>query len=649
MSTTDTDGSIGVLCNAFIEEFISAHNLTILDKCPVCDHYVGRHQRQQEQRTSNGSEASITSKKHQILSATTIAIMKLQSQFPTFDKTTDVRTFLQRIELVLDLNEGIPRSEWSKVFLYIIKDITSGKWIKQNIIDAQLDWEEAKKKFVGHFQRAEYTSQLMNKYTTCKQLKNETVQEYSDKFTDIITELDRKDDDLLIISHYITHLHADIQKKFQYHLTTERIKHMDRNYQYTSLDDVINICIMYDIQSGVSSSHSATTSSSETNKSAPDVEQKANGGATVYCDIHKSSSHSTSECRSNGKRKETNSTTGATDKSGIRCFKCQIYGHYLNECPNENQSAGTAAVSPVPNAPLTTIGKREITPPTKLSYSAPGVQTNVTVKTATISTNDTCSLSDHGSSKAHVWLHDGKSSRKFRTLIDTGANTSFIDGGLASALGLKITLEPGSILLASSTVKSPRCGVTAKLDLTAGIENGDGGLTLQSISHEFQIMNLDVNHYEFIIGTDLLPLVFPNGIPIQFYSNQIKQDSPSTCGVVVADTILHENTNIGTSSATQMSDLIPNINVTCTNLSAGTTNRISGGGGNALTHALKREKFETNTKVTKMEQNVQHVRKMDDEKLENVREEEKTALHHGLGGADFGDPGDTAKNKMLVQ
>jgi hypothetical protein len=459
--------------------------------------------------------------------------MKLKNHLPTFNvNTTECRTFLKQIDLVLEINDGIPKDKWPRVFLYIIKDVTAATWIKQNIIDNNLNWDESKMKFISHFQRADYSALLINKYDNIKQLKDETVQSYSDRFTDVCTELDRPDDDPLVISHYIKHIHNNIMKQNQHHLTTVRINKMEREFQYKSLKEVIEICIMFDVQSTIISSNTPLTTSTLPSDQSNDLTKKLIYEKQKYCTIHNSPTHDTSECNLNKKNvnefklNSDSSTTKSYDKSNIICVKCQQKGHYANEC-TLNKGVTISSTPSGTSSSNTTFNvanreKREIKPPQRLTYDKFGDNTavtsngGVTMKRALI-----CARASTVTKQSGIWLLDVVNNRKFTTLIDTGAGVSFIDADLARELKLNIIPSIGEISLASSTTKVQRQGLI-ELPFIAMIGKSDlnaSNTDIKVMKHKFELLKLDTSEHHFIIGRDLLPTLFPNGMPTEFYTN----------------------------------------------------------------------------------------------------------------------------------
>lgn len=504
----------GELCNVLFGEFKDAFGISLAELCPVCHIPGARHLREPSKQLSTSSDKNL-------LSATAQAFMKLKDHLPKFDiKTTECRNFLKQVELVLTINDGIPQQKWSLVFLYIIKEVAAATWIKENIVDTNLDWNESKKKFISHFQRAEYSSLLINKYDSMKQQHGESVQNYSDRFTDLCDELDRPDDDPLVISHYTKHLNVSILKQFQNYLTNVRISKHDCEFHFKSLKEVIEICIMYDIQSAVITSSNNDSNVSESKKQFYHDKSK-------YCEIHKKVGHDTSDCIFKDKNvsdSESNMDSGTAkqnDKSNVICHKCSQKGHYANECPMGKGVSNAPSGPTAGNTPNAVIDreKREVRPPQRLTYDKPGGTSsgNVSSKRAII-----CARSSIVPNKSGVWLIDKTNNRKFNTLVDTGADVSFMDADLAIELNLQIVPTTGQITLASSKQSIERKGCTSELPFIAMIgtsDLNDSKTIIKSVKHNFELMNLETSQYDFIIGTDLLPTLFPSGIPLQFYSS----------------------------------------------------------------------------------------------------------------------------------
>ncbi len=525
------------LCNTLYGEFKETYNLGLNEFCPSCKNIGAFHNRSEPiVSTSNNNNSSTTTS---LLTSVTNSFIKIQKLLPKFNKS-DCREFLKQIERRLKFSDTIPQEKWILVFMYIEMDSSEASWIETNIINEQLNWNEAKKIFISHFQRADHRVQLRSKYDNIKQTNKESVQDYSDRFIDLCEELNRPNDDPLVIDHYIKHLQIDIQKKFRERLTTVRIEKNDLDFEFESLKQVINICIAYDIQDCFAGNYYSKSSSDTNNKQEKKSTNITSSGAGKYCSFHPNGSHDESECRS--KKRSSNLIIPSTsqDPSEVQCFKCSEFGHYANKCPLSNskkQEDGNEAVAG--GSGITSNSnreKRDIKPPVKLTYDKPGIPSDVTGKTATLLDKQIPTTS------SRIYLIDTVRDRKFTGLVDTGADTSFIDKNLANELGLQVNAVNGKIQFASNQFNCLREGKTTPLLLTAVIPlESSSDFQSTKIYHSFEVMELDTSKYEFIIGTDLLSIIFPKNIPVTYYSSNTKPNElidPSICRTTIINDLI---------------------------------------------------------------------------------------------------------------
>ena len=529
------------ICNVLFGEFKELFGLELSERCPGCTNKGVYHNRSEPIISTGITKNESTYKAG--LSNVTNAFIKIQKLLPDFDKT-DCREFLKKVERRLRFSDGIPQDKWTLVFMYITMDSSGAAWIERNIINEELDWNDAKNKFISHFQRADHRVQLRHKYDNIKQTSKESVQDYSDRFIDICEELNRPDNDPIVIDHYVKHLQSEIQKKFRERLTTVRIDKDDLDFEFTSLKKVINICIAYDIQDASSGNYYSKNSSDINTKSEKKLSNGSSTGTGKYCSIHPNGTHDESECR----RTKKASTpliqpSSSRDVSTVQCFKCFEFGHYANDCPNpKKQEAG--------NEVAIVREKREIKPPVKLTYDKPGTPNDVAGKTVSLQGGNQLVQS------SRIYLIDAARDQKFRGLVDTGADTSFIDKSLVKELGLKVNVVDGKISFASNQFNCLREGKTEPLLLTAVMPLGSGS-NFQStqIHHSFEVMELDASKYEFIIGTDLLAVIFPNNIPVSYYSSGVKPNDVSVCRATIINDLV-ENFNSSSVDSVQLLDEI---------------------------------------------------------------------------------------------
>ena len=172
--------AIKEICHTFYEELLE-EGLKRLDICDGCDLPVNRHVRKVI-TTTGSNETSLNKSSNYGLDGLSLIFSKVKDQSPLWSKSIECITFLKHIDMTLKNLPSIPEKDYPRIFLFIVKDQSAKEWIMKNIIECDLNWNEAKKKFTSHFQRAEYKSQLMKQYYNCNQQKDESVQSYADRF-----------------------------------------------------------------------------------------------------------------------------------------------------------------------------------------------------------------------------------------------------------------------------------------------------------------------------------------------------------------------------------------------------------------------------------------------------------------------------------
>ena len=169
-------------CAAYIEELKQEFDLGIGGTCPLCEHAVVNHRRIAGSASTADSalpsipESSSSKGESRFLQT----FSKIEKSLPKWKKETTIcRVFLQEIGLLL-AETDLPRRKWCKVLTYVMHDagVTARQWIKDNIINKKLDWDDTCKAFTAHFENSDYTEALKKEYRSCKQNKSESVQSY---------------------------------------------------------------------------------------------------------------------------------------------------------------------------------------------------------------------------------------------------------------------------------------------------------------------------------------------------------------------------------------------------------------------------------------------------------------------------------------
>lgn len=574
-------------CNVFLDEFKDAFSLSLADACPVCFIPGGRHHRRPTGLADSNSNAPTGSASASVGSKDTFnavsnSFIKISKLLPRYSKASDIRNFVKKLDLILRTNEGIPKDKWCRVFLYVFdeSDQSSLEWVMKNIVDTdsgELSWNEATRVFTAHFERAEYKNLLMQKFHKCRQHPNESVQSYGDRFTDVVNELEREDDDVFVLDKFLFGLNKEIRQKFEEYLSLERVKEDNISYQVSSLEKLIKICIIFDV-AGKSAFTSGTRSNSE-----GEVQRKTGNHHSVkskYCAIHKAHGHSTVECYSNRDRSNSSKAPsgyatrpsgtsytpgpGPKDVSKIQCYKCKAFGHYATACTNSgvttsSSSSSSATGTAASSASYGVRSSRPSVPPQRLTYNAPGrpVEEKGSESKSVNLVHTDHSFGSDGPNRSpvlpdRVWLFDPVSHRTISTLVDTGANVSCIDTKLARDLKVAFTPMEGVIHLAGKESSVPRIGVTDATTFSAlFVMSASPELITRKFTHRFEIMDLETDKQQVVLGRDVLGQLFPHGMPLGFYGAVARDPSrtdsaPALCGirVIQPDAIIENSKNV---------------------------------------------------------------------------------------------------------
>ena len=513
-------------CRAYVEELLPS--LKMSDLCLFCKQLVAFHERKPIVTASSylaGSGSS--SSANAALSSNAIRNLpkwKVDIKQPTM--------FLKRIEQVLS-GYSVDESSYTRALLISVENVSESAWIKTNIIETNKSWSEAKELFTKHFGLHGYEIKLINDYENCKQLKHESVQKYADRFTQLCDELDYPDTDKRVIQHYIIGLLSNIQIDFKRHLHVVKMA-KGADVALDSLKQVVEMTLdlnLFDLNNQMHSLRTNDNGESKGNNYPSSTKKK------LYCKNHPdSTTHSTAECRSNP-QKSTDSSDHSRDRSKItlkvngKPVKCHTCGgnHYANDpaCP---QKADRVIRSDPSAANLKPVG---FTSPPSTNFTKPAIapaasKENIQGRSLDFLDNKPAPTDSSSvgiidrSLPENVILPDRKNvmflaqDKVFNTLVDTGATTSFIDETLAKELQLTIEPSPANsrIGLAHANLSAARIGRIRLDEFTALFPFSDRKTI--TLSHTFEVLPLTGANkdYHFVVGSDLIPSFFPEGIPL---------------------------------------------------------------------------------------------------------------------------------------
>jgi len=292
-------------CSLLYDELTEEYHFSVFDKCRACNNPVACHPRKfllaNPSQSSRGNNETVK------------CLIRLSSSIPKWTKSTVCHTYLSSLERLLS-NHDIPVSEWYRVFAYVTSSDSEAEWIQTHIISPRLSWDESSKLFTKQFRNADYTSNLRHEYRSCKQRKNESVQDYAFRFKSLCTQLDISDSNIDAIDIFVRGLYSNIFR--EYKRTESQETRAGQGNKHNSLDYVIEVCIDVDVTErtvGLSMDRSQAKPSGDSAKSK-------------YCSFQKTNSHNTIECRTKKSAENNSNNTSSVNSEN------------QNTCPNRNSN-----------------------------------------------------------------------------------------------------------------------------------------------------------------------------------------------------------------------------------------------------------------------------------------------------------------------
>lgn len=455
---------------------------------------------------------------------------KYLATLPEWTPQTDIAQFLSRME-ILSKAANVPSRFWKNGLLLKVPELLTD-WVNEKIIDdPSVDWINAKQLFSQRFTSRDVYVTAHKEFDKIRQRANESVLLFSKRFEVVCKKLKLQDDNTLAIIKFQTVLLSDIAKEFVRHVAPARIAArqslcaVDLSLQL-SIEVALQaerVCQAGDgdggsspptlanppqvkqnqqrQQSSFSSSISSSSASVTSNKSA----NVSNTKPILKCIYHPylSHSHTTADCTNN----PANGGNGTILKSRldkVQCRSCQQYGHYQAKCPSNKK----------PQSSVQSFTSRQ----------APSAPTSRSVE---LVPSPVCLLASRVVPSVFEAPKAIFKGQLFDLLFDTGATVSFIDASLVSRLHLPLFSDSvgGDIKFANGST-THRLGRTQDLSFKI-IFPSSYQIKEKSVTHSFEIMDLSTtsnrpsdNDFGFIIGVDLLDLLFPGGLPRAIYSKQ---------------------------------------------------------------------------------------------------------------------------------
>ena len=127
--------------------------------------------------------------------------------------TTLASDYIDALEMVLN-QSPIPVTGWIWLIPNTVAATEKGMqtWIDRYIITPLVSWNEARKRFTLHYQRADYMEECRREYAALAQVPKESAQRYGDRFYTLsITKMNLTDQDPMNIEYFIEHALLNIR------------------------------------------------------------------------------------------------------------------------------------------------------------------------------------------------------------------------------------------------------------------------------------------------------------------------------------------------------------------------------------------------------------------------------------------------------
>ena len=352
-----------VICN-FSYKDLQADGHKLTDDCPICRWKVSKH--------------ILPEKDSSVLSARIIkdALQILEKQncsWPIRSHSSlaesSCKMFFQKIEMFLR-NAVSDKKYLVQLLPLIITDQRGKLWTDANIVNVEpaLSWEEAKKKFSKHFDSRSLNEDLRAEFNSVIQRPNETVQQFAERFTYYVGELDLKDENT-VIYEFKSKLRSDIQIELARSINSSSGGEAQFYREYNKLDLFIQKCIEVsrvllainlsgrrDQDREVQSSRRPRSRISRkrfASSTPPETSKKPR--TDLNCEIHGLGNHSSEDCRTllrqahkksrdnSDPKREANSKTSQPPDNYL-CHNCNTPGHFIQNCPQPRKNAREPSV-----------------------------------------------------------------------------------------------------------------------------------------------------------------------------------------------------------------------------------------------------------------------------------------------------------------
>ena len=128
------------------------------------------------------------------------------------DTYKDPLAFIEKLENVL-FGEYVEEKHWSRALLAQVGRLPLAAWIKTELIEKRLDWEETKERFLKKCLTSEVVDEYNRELKKAKLRREEEVSEYVDRFRKLVENVGRDVNEYSIIDQFVDTLYTTLRNK----------------------------------------------------------------------------------------------------------------------------------------------------------------------------------------------------------------------------------------------------------------------------------------------------------------------------------------------------------------------------------------------------------------------------------------------------
>ena len=386
--------------------------------------------------------------------------------------------WLERLKCALTVEE-VPQQRWTAALVKCVKG-PAQLWVKREILDKSLSWQEACVAFLQHFTHADERLDRLADWIGIEMKPTETVRQFGERYLQIVQNAGKKPTSKTTLYLFLRALVPDLQTKYAGAIAQRPV---------STLYEAISLAI------SLETSTKKRLGPAREDRTGKHARSEAVGGSSKSSDTRKvckhhpqATNHTTEEClkermapSSSYSPKKLVPSLGRSDKpineaaneamkkpaavgdqSTIICYRCKAPGHKAPDCPTNDKKQ------------FKVIDDNRSSP-----YVVPLLINGVSVN----------------------------------GLIDTGASHGFIDESFCQKLPCRVDRQDGQTVdLGTQGATAEQLGVTELLTVQAGD---------RLLEYSFTVLHLRSEYEQVIVGRELLEM-------LGFYFSKVPYNRPTT-------------------------------------------------------------------------------------------------------------------------